>query len=191
MASVRRLAERQLAQKVGDSSLDRNRVCLDLARAFLQEKKHCAKAKHAVTAVVTNSVWTRSRLHEAGYMVPDTCCEMCGLQTDTLFHRLWECTNDLVVAGRLLHADQALQRRATAAGPTSSFFVHGMLPHPCDSVPPPANFAFTAESLGQPVPSNLVRLSGKVFADGHASKTGICGLDRASWALVEARAGCN
>ena len=185
MASVRRLAERQLAQKVGDSSLDGTRVCLDLSRAFLHEKKHSAKAKHAVTAVVTNSVWTRCRLLVAGDLVPDTCCEICGLQPDTLFHRLWECTNDSVVAGRLLHADQALLRRAKAAGPTSSFFVHGMLPHPCESVPPPANFAFTAERHGQPVPSNLMRLSGKVFADGHASKTGICGLDRASWALVE------
>ena len=42
-----------------------------------------------------------------------------------------------------------------------------------------------AERHGQPVPSQSVQLSGKVYADGHASRTGICGLDRASWALVE------
>ena len=42
-----------------------------------------------------------------------------------------------------------------------------------------------AERLGQLLLNNSVQLGGIVFADGHASKTCICGLDRASWALVE------
>ena len=160
-------------------------MCLDIPRAFLREKKHSAKGKHAVTAVVTHSLWTRTRLHEAGYVVPDTRCELCGLQEDTLFHRLWECSHPQVVAGRTLHADQAFLCRVLAAGPTSSFFSHGMLPHPCDSGPRAADFTYTAERHGQPMLDDSVQLGGIVFADGHASKTGICGLDRASWALVE------
>ena len=44
-----------------------------------------------IATLACNGLWTRQRQAEAGYIVPDTLCALCGLETDTLEHRLLWC----------------------------------------------------------------------------------------------------
>jgi len=70
-------------------------------------------------------------------------------------------------------------------------YLTGIIPHPADVWPLPEHSAFiTVEANGEMElryhgVGNIGALTGHVFADGHCSRTGFTGLDRASWALVQ------
>ena len=152
----------------------------------MRAKKHSSKAKLAVSVAVSNAVWTKTRLRDAGYVVPDTLCELCGEAEDTLHHRLWLCCAPCVMQARCAAATEAVMRDAVAAGPTSTFFQHALLPHPSDVAPGPAASGIQWWSHNWPDDCGVgPQLGGDVFADGHASRTGIDGMNRASWALVQ------
>ena len=185
--SCQRLAERSLAKKTADPLLVNRSACLDPARDYIKKRKHSTKAKSAVAAVVTNSLWTKSRLRESGYQLDDVLCDLCGVATDTLHHRLWICNHPQAVCARNRIAGTRLVAEAVTAGDQSTFFCHGILPHPCDLLPLPSlsgtvSSAVVTEHLDV---DEVQAVSGNVFADGHATKTGIKGMDRASWAVVE------
>ena len=116
----------------------------------------------------------------------DTLCELCSAGDDTLHHRLWLCCAPCAVQARSTAGTEAVVREATAAGPTATLCQHALLPHPCDVVPGPAASGVRWWSRDGPGSCDAgPRFWGDVFADGHASRTGIDGLNRASWALVQ------
>ena len=142
-------------------------------------------------SAATNALWSKTRLLEAGYIVEDLSCQMCGIANDTIHHRLWECTHPKASEARRECAKEAVIRRALQAGPTSLLYNCGILDHPADRVPPPAEEIIwryvrygVTDVLPQPaVP--FIRLSGDIYVDGHASNTGVRECDRATWAAVE------
>ena len=116
----------------------------------------------------------------------DTRCELCGEGEDTLHHRLWLCSAPCAVQARCTAGTEAVIREASAAGPTSTLFQHALLPHPCDIAPGPAASGVQWWARDGPGISDVgPQFGGDVFADGHASRTGIDGMNRASWALVQ------
>ena len=119
-SSVQRHLERQLAEKSGDAALAGRRASLEPAKAFMRAKKNNSKSKLAVSLAVSNAVRTRTRLFEAGYVVEDTRCELCGEGEDTLHHRLWLCSAPCAVQARCTAGTEAIIREASAAGPTST-----------------------------------------------------------------------
>jgi len=72
-----------------------------------------------------------------------------------------------------------------------TLFMTGIFPSPAETWPAPEGLVFITEeadgekSLHYNGEGEIGWLTGDVFADGHCSKTGIRGLDRASWALVQ------
>ena len=56
---------------------------------------------------VTGGVWDKPRLQEAGYVVDDHGCELCG-ERDSLEHRLWTCAGTESLRNKYL-TDKQLQ----------------------------------------------------------------------------------
>ena len=89
-------------------------------------------------------MWTRQRLHEAGYTVDAGCTKCCGMlgdeeggsgglprNLDDTFHRLWECQGSDVVEARtraLGPKGGSVVERARRASRGSLLFTRGWLP---------------------------------------------------------------
>ena len=80
----------------------------------------------SLRAIASGAVWTRQRLHAAGYEVSEKCPLCSSGRTDTIFHRAWECaaTADL----RAKNPDLALWARQS--GPESILFSTGWVEQP-------------------------------------------------------------
>ena len=75
-------------------------------------------------------MWTKDRLANAGYDVPDPYCQLCGSSTearDTLFHRLWGCTHPTPAAARAAACKPGTLARAIAAGPRDPLYSRAIL----------------------------------------------------------------
>ena len=187
--SIKRAAERKVAKSTGYESLKGKRVCFDVIRNFLTAPNRTSKRdKDIVHAVACNAVWTKVRLKDSGYDVEDTKCDLCGTGEDTLFHRIWQCQAPAVCAARNRAARKGLIDEAIIAGSGNPMYTHGFFPHPGDEIQPPCP---TLESEcwhrdgADGCIDGIVRMNGDIFADGHASRTNVDELNRASWAIVE------
>ena len=49
------------------------------------------EARGFYKAAACDAIWTRTRLRDAGYLLEDVSCPLCGTQEDTLHHRVWNC----------------------------------------------------------------------------------------------------
>ena len=186
---VQRLAERQLAHKIADPALEGRSACIDPARNYIQQRKRSCKEKSAVATVSTNALWSKDKLIAAGYEVESPMCDMCGQHRDSLHHRLWLCEHPAAVAARRKAATPALIAKAIEAGPESSLYCHSILPHPCDLLPLPS-ISGANKCAAVHDGAAVTHVEGSVFADGHATRTGIRGMDRASWAMVQVSENC-
>ena len=188
-ASFRRRDERDVAKAMGFATLEGKRACFDVVREYLTApNRNCKRSKDAVLAVACNAVWTRKRLADAGYDVGDTTCELCNDGNDTLYHRLWCCTAPAVVAVRKRTASKKLIWAALRAGEDDPMFTHGVLPHPAEPGPgPQAQMKMEAWHIDgdEALVEGRPRMSGTMYADGHATRTGVDELNRASWAIIE------
>ena len=59
---------------------------------------------------VQGGVWTRERLHEAGYSLPSRMCPLCEKWLDTMEHRLWECEATSELRRQFTRTDKLLLR---------------------------------------------------------------------------------
>lgn len=64
-----------------------------VARRLVKKLRLAGDAKTAQLAVtiVAGGLWPRSRCKEAGYLVEDAMCPLCGEEPDCEFHRAYEC----------------------------------------------------------------------------------------------------
>ena len=90
-ASVQRLHENSLGLKTGYSELRGKRVCTDIVRRTSRASKTSKDGARLVVANAWDAVWTRKRAQQAGYVVEDTRCELCGAHEDTIHGRVWKC----------------------------------------------------------------------------------------------------
>ena len=56
--------------------------------------------KGMYAAAVCDAVWTRARLQDADYEVDTDMCAKCGVERDTVHHRVWRCQHDQCVKER-------------------------------------------------------------------------------------------
>jgi hypothetical protein len=209
-SAVRKL-EREVAVSVGHPSFIGRRACMDISRNFMATKKRSLKEKAVVAAVCCKALWTRKRLKDSGYEIESTLCELCGLEEDTIHHRLYMCKYDKVVEARKAVTDKkfkcedgvwrhvAMQvfEKAVIDGVDDPLFIHAVCPHPADIFPSPLESSgaqffrlkqpcpLPTDANGDPCMAVDGKLYNNLFADGSCSKTGFRSLDRASWGVVE------
>jgi hypothetical protein len=184
---------------------------MDLSRSFLAAKKRSPKESAVVSAACCNALWTRDRLVRSGYELETNLCELCGLQVDTIHHRLYICTDPGAVEARNWIADKmnkdangvwwprnkVILGEAISNGELDPMYLHAVFPHPSDVQPGPAlNTGAEFFRLKQPCPlpenadgephmAEEGKLYGTLFADGSCSRTSIRSLNRASWSVIE------
>ena len=207
-ASVRRGEERRVAKSNGHVSLAGRRACADVPRAYIKAKKNSRVKKAVVAAACSNSLWTKTRLRNSGYIIEDTTCELCKAGEDTLHHRIWLCTHKDVVKAReqatraaakaaapragpaaIDKAAADMIKRAIAAGPDDPIYQHAICPHPQDKWPLPAmNLTlpkFEAVGEGAVHVTDKYQMTGDIFMDGHCSVLTFPDLNRASFAVAQ------
>jgi hypothetical protein len=161
---------------------------------FMRRRANTPDEKKAVGAASTNAIWTKTRLRDAGYLVEDVMCHLCGKVEDTLHHRMWWCDDPAVVEARTKAATPEVIAAARLAGPQSTLYQFGICAHPSDDMPRVCQPRVQWQIGNGPVHSSsdtpgeqptLPTLTGSVFADGHCSRFGVQGMDRAAWGLVQ------
>ena len=175
--------ERQAAGAFGGKGYSHagQRVSLDVVARELRSSTLGTREKSGLRAIVSGALWTRARLQQAGYPV-DPTCPLCGKDTDTMWHRMWQCAG----TADLRRADPALTERALAAGPGSLVYSMAVVPHPATRT------GYAGPSLGPEVrhwgwPSGVAPRfpPGEVFLDGSCTPSPLPELARASWAVVQ------
>ena len=83
---------RQLEAALGRKAGVREGVGLGPAKSLLASTGVEARDKAVLRQLVTDSIWTCSDLARYGYPV-SPLCPLCGLEPDTLKHRIWQCTH--------------------------------------------------------------------------------------------------
>jgi len=150
--SATRKLEREVAVSIGAEKFSNRRACMDLSRSFLAAKKRSPKESAVVSAACCNALWTRDRLVRSGYELETNLCELCGLQVDTIHHRLYICTDPGAVEARNRVAEKMSKdengtwwpknkiiiSEAIASGELDPMYLHAVFPHPSDVQPGPA-----------------------------------------------------
>ena len=187
--SVARSEERKVAASIGHEDLRGRRACADVPRAYVNAKGHTRAQKSVVAAAATNAIWTRTRLHNAGYELESVACEKCGRGADTLHHRLWLCQDPDVVRARSKVATDGAITRAIQAGESDPVFQHAVCPHPEDVWPAPvegrARPTYTKVTEEAMECEGAPRMTGDIFLDGHCSVGTFPALNRASYAVTQ------
>ena len=144
-------------------------------------------------SVATGALWTRTRLHQAGY-VESNLCTLCHAEPDTEFHRWWECSASATERDRL--TSNATRERALAAGSRSLLFSRGIVEHPDEIFPLPAahvqqriqvkqrDGTWTNKEFHGFVPDGLLSNEYDLYTDGSCSTAALAERRRAGWAVV-------
>ena len=133
-ATVHRQLSAQAAKSLGRAELlatdgrALTEVTAEPAQRVLARRKCLTNLeKGCLRATLSGTVWTRSRLRDAGYDV-SAACPMCSSgRPDTIFHRAWECPASADLRAAL---PPALVAWALMAGPFVALFSTGWLETP-------------------------------------------------------------
>ncbi len=188
--AMRATFERKVAARLAikDPEFANRRACLDLAIAASRPGKKVTRQQAAVfRAVACDAIWTATRARELGY-VTDGLCDLCKTAPDTIRHRTYECpcTRAAVMAA----VPRWFWDEVCRHGAHGAFWTTAIIAHPCDVAPRPRPDTYceveyhSTEERSQADPQGLMKLSGRVFADGSCAPSPIRGLARASGALV-------
>ena len=149
-------------------------------KEFLNSKKWTPQQHYIVRAVTTGGFWTGHRLREAGY-ITDGLCPFCGCD-DTLFHRLWRCSDPEVSRHRRRIAGDMLTRLADAEEP---LWTTGLFPLPHLPLPALTGGLMFFDPDGTEVDyANWQPTSLHAAVDGSCEPHAVAYLTRASWAVV-------
>ena len=144
-------------------------------------------------SVASGALWTRSRLHDAGY-ADSWLCPLCNEKPDTEFHRWWECPAS--AAERLRLTSQETRDRAMLAGQQSLLYSRGVVEHPDEWLPLPAedvrqrfhmkhsDGTWSDEAFCGSIPTALRSSEYDLYTDGSCSTEPLAERRRASWAVV-------
>ena len=169
-----------------------DRVDMYHATSMLRSKKAGLPEDEAtiVETFLLDGIWTKTRLHEAGYDVDDTLCPLCGVEDDTLDHRLFRCCHGDFEARRKEHLHHKTRlwldsSRNTRMDPDNRhreesarlLARRGLTRHPALHQPPPA--AEGADFFGD---TDEAFSCGIAFSDGSCTRPFHPALARASWA---------
>ena len=189
--SLKRSHERTLADHLGMRTEEGGRGALrayvGAVQTAIKSKDFDALGKALVCSAACDGIWTRCRAADAGYLV-DTTCELCGLDVDTVMHRLLECQAPEVVAARKEACPQWFLDRAGDGSSDPIKFTRGIIKHPADGLPLPTGDDGGCVFLGSDgslIYQGDLNLGGFLFVDGSCTSHAIPELRRASWAIVE------
>ncbi len=188
--AMRASFERKVATRLAatDPAFTNRRACLDLAIAASRPGKKVTRQQSAVfRAVACDAIWTATRAKELGYMT-DGLCDLCGSAPDTVRHRTYECphTRAAVIAA----VPRWFWSEACRHGAHGPFWTSAIIPHPCDTAPRPRPDTYCevehhiTTDRSDDDTRDLMKISGRVYADGSCAPSPIRGLARASGALV-------
>ena len=181
---VQRQHERDLAARW--EGFQGNRVCVDPILPLLTpaSKKMTPQGKYLVATAFCGGLWDGKRCCEAGYEA-NLMCPLCGLEPDTVEHRLWRCMAPQVVAARKAVCSDAFVD--TARGGPRGFYDGLRWAHPSSELPGPSKEVnpILYDPAGTPVPWGSLDLRDcDVAIDGSASRPAVRELARASYAWV-------
>ena len=113
--------------------------------------------------VFCGGVWTATRAEEAGYVIESNLCQLCGLQPDTLEHRLLDCPECHDVRSKHRAAFRTMK---ACINSDKLLRTRGIMVHPADSYPPPAqegNIKVVKPGGDAHRPEALENLGGNLF----------------------------
>ena len=186
--AVQRKWQRQLAASVRKAHPDweGERVCPDPVQRVIASswgKAHPVEAHYAVKSFC-NAIWTKQRAKEAGYQQDSLLCDFCGMDEDTIEHRVCHCPAAQDV--RAEFADEVDIMMANALR-DPLFAFRGIFSHPGDKAkrPPPEGGGQVEWGRVVDHESAQVNLGGAwCFFDGSCSRHPVAELRRASWAAA-------
>ncbi len=189
-ATVRTL-ERYAGRRAAlhDEEFRGRRVCIDHIRSQLASDKSLThEGRAAFLSVMCNAIMTFNRAAQGGYLVEDICPK-CGRRGDTVRHRVWECEHPDVAAARNAVAPSWLREEMSRRPASQSRWVTGIIPHPGDIWPRPAEDAQpVADFVGGGSPRHsdegIPRIGGKIYVDGSCTQNVIPELRRAATSLI-------
>ena len=159
--------------------------CVDYDKKEAEAKEWWTQ-RGLIINFVLGGVWDKKRIYDAGYLIDDLNCELCG-EPDSLHHRLWHCKGTQELRNTMLtEAERAwLQPDAQhdcvtdLEGMRKWLAMKGWARHPAVGQPKPAQ-------KGNEHEGDTQQLYGKqvIATDGHCSKLFHPSLNRASWSLV-------
>ena len=179
------------AARLNKAGMDAGKeASLEIAVDVLGRRKLGPLERCTAESTAADAIWPNTRLQEAGYDI-SRCCNKCG-QPDTLFHRLWECMDPVVVAERTAIAKSALVQLAKDAGPTSVLYTRGLIKDPDSAFPRACNWEHLVAELhvdGQWIQTSLEAFAftagARLYTDGSFAHLFERVQGRAGWAAVQ------
>ncbi|CAK0809774.1 unnamed protein product, partial [Prorocentrum cordatum] len=78
--------------------------------------------------VISGGQWSRARKRERGYAVSATC-PRCGLEPETLTHRIWKCTENISEGTEFAKSENLVARALASVESEPSVWLRGLVPN--------------------------------------------------------------
>ncbi len=188
--ALRTSIERKVAAKWADEEgqFRGRRVCLDFVTSAVRTCRHLSPHQRGIMRAVTcGALMTGSRAVKMGYLVSGLC-PLCGLASDTLAHRVYECTHTAAAVAAAVPSWFIEEAKRKAAG--DRFWTTGACPSPVDLAPPPVGdlnvvVEYLDEGLRDRDGEDILAIRGRAYWDGSATTSVVKGLTRAACAVVQ------
>ncbi len=188
--ALRTSIERKVATKwaVEEEQYRGRRACLDFVTTAVKTCKHLSPHQRGIMRAVTcGALMTGCRAVKMGYLVTGLC-PLCGMASDTLTHRVYECTHTAAAVAAAVPSWFLDEAKRKAAG--DSFWTTGACPSPVDLAPPPVNdLRVEVETLDEGTRASdgedIMAIRGRAYWDGSATTSVVKGLTRAACAVVQ------
>ncbi len=142
-AAVRRELQRDVGRTMAEDNPEfagRRAAAEHIDAQLRTDRGLGARGRAAYLSVACNAIMTYDRAQKMGYEVVNLCPK-CRRAPDTVFHRIWKCQCEDVVAARRAVAPPWICREAERAdgAEAATFWISGIFPHPGDTWPRPSN----------------------------------------------------
>ena len=127
---------------------------------LLRKSKVKSAVKGGLTAIATDAVWTKDRLHRHG-LAPTPVCHRCDRgDSNTTHHRAWVCPASAAIRERVATGEQRARARRA---PNSLLWAKGWIPSLAEILPPPADLEMRmwTQSDGEKSLDSLNDIAGK------------------------------
>ena len=176
---------RKLGREAGQKLGIGKPVACDSLQEVLREKSMTPLQKACISSYVTQSIWTKVKLREAGYQLEETEC-ICGHHSDDLLHRFLDCPAASEVRERVVTQEEMQKIKDYVREPGSPFFA-GLQ----EAFRGRVRFIEgTGAEEGRfwcrdPDKTPWEALQGQLYTDGSCFKTGCRQYNVAGWAVVK------
>ncbi len=141
-------------------------------------------ARAALRRAWTGGYWSRARLADNG-LACTAECDRCGAKRDDAYHRIWECTEEVIRTKREAATTPEMRAEAARVHRDDWRFTRGLVPSPWAAhVAPRSDYEEIHIDGDGHILSEPIVINGPVFIDGSALWPGNAEARRAGWSIV-------